>query len=140
MTRKQRLYLLLACAFTATLAIGIAATAGVMVAGIVSGSMAAGLVGWSRTSLKRPTDPARIVPVYLLTVFLLYLHIGEEFLYDFGSRIGALTGTGWTETQHMLQFGFIVPAFWILAAGGPLQAPPPRWLHGLVHLRGNVCR
>lgn len=116
MTRQQHLYLLLACAFTATLALGIAATAGVMVAVIVSGSMAVGLAGWARTSLKRPTDPARILPVYLLTVFMLYAHIGEEYLYDFGPRIGALTGTGWTEAQHMLQFGFIVPAFWILAA------------------------
>lgn len=116
MQRKQRLYLLLAIAFTATLAMGIAATAGPMVALIVCGSMAAGIVGWSRTSLRRPTDPARIVPVYLLTVVLLYVHIGEEYLYDFGPRIGALTGTGWTEAQHMLQFGFIVPAFWILAA------------------------
>lgn len=116
MTRQQYLYLLLACAFTATLALGIAATAGVMVAVIVSGSMAVGLVGWARTSLQRPTDPARILPVYLLTVFMLYVHIGEEYLYDFGPRIGALTGTGWTEAQHMLQFGYIVPAFWILAA------------------------
>ena len=111
MTRVQRLYLLLAIAFTATLALGISATAGVMVALIVSGSMAVGLAGWALTSLKRPTTPARIVPVYLLTVFMLYVHIGEEYLYDFGPRIGALTGTGWTEAQHMLQFGFIVPAF-----------------------------
>ena len=116
MTRVQRLYLLLAIAFTATLAMGISATAGVMVAVIVSGSMLVGLVGWARTSLKRPTTPARIVPVYLLTVFMLYVHIGEEYLYDFGPRIGALTGTGWTEAQNMLQFGFIVPAFWVLAA------------------------
>lgn len=116
MTRKQRLYLLLAIAFTATLAVGISATAGIMVAVIVSGSMLVGVVGWARTSLKRPTDPARILPVYLLTVFMLYVHIGEEYVYDFGPRIGALTGTGWTEAQHMLQFGFIVPTFWILAA------------------------
>ncbi|MBV7340118.1 hypothetical protein KFU94_70320 [Chloroflexi bacterium TSY] len=94
MKRKQSLYLALIATFIVTSAIWLVQTAGIMPAIIVCGSMAGGAVGWYFTSLKHPVDPRKIVPVYLLTAVLLYLHIWEEYLFEFGPRIGTLTGTG----------------------------------------------
>jgi hypothetical protein len=116
MNTPQKLYVVMAAAFTATLAAGLLLTAGVMPTLIVCGSMAAGLVGWALTSLRLPTDPRRILPVYLITAAMLYLHITEEMVYGFGPRIGALTGTGWTEAQFIFEFVFVLPLFWILGA------------------------
>ena len=116
MTLVHKLYIALAAVFTATFATGIAMTAGTMPTVIVSGSMTAGLVAWAFTSLRCPTDPRRIVPVYLLTAAMLYLHIAEELLFGFGPRIGAITGTGWTQAQFVVEFVFVLPVFWILGA------------------------
>ena len=118
MSRTQRLYLVLALAFNVVVATAVTRTAGVMPAIIVAGSMFGGLIGWSLTSLRHPSEPRRIVPVYLLTVAMLFFHIGEEYLYDFGTRIGHLTGSGWTEAQHVTQFVFVIPVFWMLGAIG----------------------
>jgi hypothetical protein len=118
MTTKQSLYLALVVTFIATFAMSLVQTAGVMPTLIVCGSMVGGAVGWYFTSLKYPTDPRKLLPVYLLTVPLLYLHIWEEYLYKFGPLIGALTGTGWTESEFLVQFAFYLPAFWILSAIG----------------------
>ena len=116
MTTIEKLYVALAAVFTVTFATGLATTAGTMPTLIVSGSMAAGLVAWARTSLRHPTDPRRIMGVYLMTAAMLYLHIGEEIIYDFGPRIGALTGTGWTQQEFIVEFVFVLPIFWILGA------------------------
>jgi hypothetical protein len=118
MTTKQSLYLALVVTFIVTSAISFVQKAGVIPAIIVCGSMVGGAVGWYFTSLKYPTDPRKLLPVYLLTVPLLYLHIWEEYLFEFGPRIGALTGTGWTESEFLVQFAFYLPTFWILSAIG----------------------
>lgn len=118
MNTKQTLYLALVLTFIGTFAVSLVPTAGVMPAIILTGSMLGGMVGWYFTSLKYPTDPRKIVPVYLLTAALLYLHIWEEYLYGFGPRIGALTGTGWSESEFLVQFAFYLPAFWVLGTIG----------------------
>lgn len=114
MNALQKLYVALAAVFTATFAVGTANTAGIMPTIIVCGSMTAGLIGWSLTSIHLPTDPRRVLPIYLMTAAMLYLHILEELIYDFGPRIGALTGTGWTQAEFMLEFAFVLPMAWIL--------------------------
>ncbi len=118
MTTKQTLYLALVATFIGTFNISVLQTAGVMPTLIIFCSMVGGAVGWYFTSLKYPTDPRKLLPVYLLTVPLLYFHIWEEYLYGFGPRIGALTGTGWTEAQFLTQFAFYLPTFWILSIIG----------------------
>lgn len=118
MNTKQSLYLALAATFTVTFAISMLQTMGIMPTTIVFGSMVGGMVGWYFTSLKHPTDPRKILPIYLLTMPLLYLHIWEEYLYQFGPRIGAITGTGWTESEFLIQFAFYLPIFWIVGAIG----------------------
>jgi hypothetical protein len=124
MTTKQALYLALVVTFIVTFAISMVQTAGIMPTLIVCGSMVGGAVGWYFTSLRYPTDPRKLLPVYLLTVPLLYLHIWEEYLYEFGPRIGALTGTGWTESEFLVQFAFYLPTFWILSAIGLVYRHP----------------
>lgn len=118
MTTKQSLYLALVATFMVTFNISVFQLAGVMPTIIISGSMVGGMVGWYLTSLKHPTDPRKLLPIYLLTVPLLYFHIWEEYLFGFGPRIGALTGTGWTESEFLMQFAFYLPTFWILSAIG----------------------
>lgn len=115
---KERLYLALVVAFMVTFAIPVLQTAGVMPAIIIGGSMLGGLVGWYYTSLRHPTDPRKILPIYLLTIFMLYTHIGEEYWGGFGPRIGAITGTGWSQGEFIMQFVFYLPTFWILGALG----------------------
>ena len=115
---KQALYLALVATFIVTTALWLAPTAGIMPAIIISGSMLGGGIGWYFTSLHHPTDPRKLLPVYLITAVMLYFHIWEEYHYGFGPRIGALTGTGWTESQFVIQIIFYLPAFWILGAMG----------------------
>ena len=124
MTTKQTLYLALVVTFIVTFAIPLLQRAGLAPTIIVGGSMIGGAIGWYFTSLKRPTNPRKLVPVYLLTAALLYLHIWEEYLYEFGPRIGVLTGTGWTESEFMVQIAFYLPAFWILGAIGLYYSHP----------------
>lgn len=118
MNSKQTLYLALVATFIVTTALWLAPTAGVMPAIIISGSMLGGGIGWYFTSLRYPTDPRKLLPVYLITAVMLYFHIWEEYHYGFGSRIGALTGTGWTESQFVIQIIFYLPLFWILGTIG----------------------
>jgi hypothetical protein len=68
--------------------------------------------------LRHPTDPRKILPIYLLTIFMLYVHIGEEYWTGFGPRLGAATGSGWSESEFVALFVFYLPAFWILGALG----------------------
>lgn len=116
MTTIQRLYVAIAATFTAVFAIGVVTTAGVMPALIVCGAMTAGLIAWSRTTIHVPTDPRKILGIYLLTVGMLYAHIAEEMFFGFGPRIGGITGTGWTHAEFILEFVFVLPVFWILGA------------------------
>lgn len=118
MINKERLYLALVVAFIVTFTVPVVQTAGVMPAVIVSSAMLGGLIGWYLTSLRHPTDPRKLLPLYLLTIFMLYVHIGEEYWAGFGPRIGALTGTGWSQSEFTLLFVFYLPTFWILGALG----------------------
>lgn len=118
MQTKQLLYFSLVATFIITTAVWLAPTAGIMPAIIISGSMLGGAIGWYFTSLRHPTDPRKLLPIYLITAVMLYFHIWEEYLYEFGPRIGALTGTGWTESQFVIQIIFYLPIFWILGAIG----------------------
>jgi hypothetical protein len=53
---------------------------------IVGGSGIIALVLWSKTYLRRPLDPAIILPAFLLTVAALEVHMIEEYVTGFGPR------------------------------------------------------
>lgn len=116
MINLKYLYVALALIITALLGTSLGRTAGIMPAAIVAGSMFMGCIGWSLTSLHRPTTVKKILPVYTMTAVLLYFHIAEEYLFEFGPRIGALTGTGWTEAEFVELIVFYLPALWIVGA------------------------
>jgi hypothetical protein len=118
MTSLQKLYIALAATFTATFATGMLMTAGVMPTVIVCGSMTAGLIGWSMTSIHKPIDPRKILGIYLLTAAMLYLHITEEMFFDFGPRIAGIANSSWTQSEFIVEFVFVLPVFWILGALG----------------------
>lgn len=113
MSTLNKLYIGLVISFTIAFAAILFAQAGPIPTIIVSGSMLVGTALWARTTIKYPTDPAKILPIYLLTVVMLMFHIGEEYAFGFGARIGQITGTGWSQAQFVTMFVFALPFVWI---------------------------
>jgi hypothetical protein len=81
---------------------------------IVGGSGLVALIIWSRTYLRRPTDPAVILPLFLLTVAALDLHMTEEYLAGFGPAMSRLFDISWTERSFLLIFAFAGPTIYAL--------------------------
>lgn len=79
-------------------------------------ALGCGIVFWMRTSFRNPTDPALLLPPYLITAALLMLHIVEEYVFDFGTKIGNITQGIWTTDQFLWTIGFFFPAVWIFGA------------------------
>src|SRR5215211_7516649 len=87
--RETRLSVALVAVFIPTYGTLLYLQAGLMVVGIVAGSMVAGFVVWLRTTLKRPPEASAILPAYLLALVLFLLHVLEEYAFDFAGRIAA---------------------------------------------------
>jgi hypothetical protein len=85
---------------------------------IVGGSGLVGLAIWRRTYLRAPTDPAVILPLFLLTVAALDVHMAEEYLAGFGPAMSRLFDISWTERSFLLIFAFVGPALYALTAVG----------------------
>src|SRR4051794_10502084 len=85
---------------------------------IVGGSSLIALVFWSRTYLRRPLDPAVILPGFLLTVAALEVHMIEEYLTGFGPAMSRLFDISWTERSFLMVFAFIGPILYTLTALG----------------------
>ncbi|MBF9221667.1 hypothetical protein [Hymenobacter ruricola] len=85
---------------------------------IVGGSGLVALVLWRRTYLARPTDPALILPLFLLTVAALEIHMTEEYLTGFGPAMSRLFNISWTERGFLLVFAFFGPTLYALTALG----------------------
>ena len=85
---------------------------------IVGGSGMAAVLIWRRTYLEQPTDPAVILPLFLLTVAALEVHMIEEYLARFGPAMSRLFDISWTERGFLLVFAFIGPAIYALTALG----------------------
>jgi hypothetical protein len=91
---------------------------------IVGGSSVVALVMWSRTYLRRPLDPAEILPLFLLTVAALEVHMAEEYLTGFGPAMSRLFDISWTERSFLMVFAFIGPALYALTALGLFYQVP----------------
>jgi len=91
---------------------------------IVGGSGVAGFVMWTRTYLRKPVDPAIILPPFLLTVAALEIHMVEEWRKGFGPAMSRLFDISWTERSFLLVFAFIGPAIYALTALGLFYRVP----------------
>ncbi|MDO7849072.1 hypothetical protein Q5H92_22100 [Hymenobacter sp. M29] len=85
---------------------------------IVGGSGTVALLLWRRTNLARPSDPALILPLFLLTVAALEVHMVEEYLTGFGPAMSRLFDISWTERGFLLVFAFFGPILYTLTALG----------------------
>lgn len=105
----------LAASLTIVFVLLMAQQAGVMPAMIVGSAMAVSLIVWLLTTARYPANPKRALPIYMVTASLLMLHIGEEYVWEFGPRIGLLTGKPWSQGEFFVMFGVVFPTIWILA-------------------------
>ena len=85
---------------------------------IVGGSGVVGLLLWQRTYLRRPTNPALILPLFLATVAALDVHMAEEYLTHFGPAMSRLFDISWSERSFLLIFSFVGPALYAVTAIG----------------------
>src|SRR6266704_1756418 len=85
---------------------------------IVGGSSLVALVLWIKTYLRRPLDPAIILPGFLLTVAALEVHMIEEYLTGFGPAMSRLFDISWTERSFLMAFAFLGPTLYALTALG----------------------
>jgi len=87
---------------------------------IVGGSGVVAFAIWNRSYLKHPTDPAVILPLFLLTVAALEVHMAEEYLAGFAPAMSRLFSISWTERSFLLVFAFAGPSIYALTALGLL--------------------
>lgn len=121
---ETRLSVALVAVFIPTYATLLYLQAGLMVVGIVAGSMVAGFIVWLRTTLRRPPAAAAILPAYLLALVLFFGHVLEEYQLDFAGRIAAAAHVHWTEAQFVEVIVFLGPAIWIAGAIGIYKRHP----------------
>ncbi len=91
---------------------------------IVGGSSIIAMIMWIKTYLRRPLDPAVILPVFLLTVAALEVHMIEEYLTGFGPAMSRLFDISWTERSFLMVFAFIGPTIYALTALGLFYRVP----------------
>jgi len=116
LSRETRLSVAIVAVFIPTYATMLYLQAGLMVVGIVAGSMVAGFIIWLRTTVRRPPTPAAILPAYLLALALFLFHVLEEYEFDFAGRIAAAAHVQWTEAQFVEVIVLLGPAIWIAGA------------------------
>jgi hypothetical protein len=114
----RRLYVALALTTAVLAAITVYARLGLPPALILGGSAVVGTLLWRTTYLDRPTDPAVILPLFLLTVAALEVHMIEEYLARFGPAMSRLFNIGWPEKSFLLVFAFAGPIVYLLTALG----------------------
>jgi hypothetical protein len=85
---------------------------------IVGGAGLVAFVIWRASYLRRPTHPAVILPLFLLTVAALDVHLMEEYLTGFGPAMSRLFDISWTERSFLLIFAFTGPSLYALTAVG----------------------
>jgi hypothetical protein len=114
--RETRLSVAIVAVFIPTYATILYLQAGLLVVGIVAGSMVAGFAIWLRTTLRRPPAAAAILPAYLLALALFLLHVLEEYAFDFAGRIAAAAHVQWTDAQFVEVIVLLGPAIWVAGA------------------------
>ncbi len=85
---------------------------------IVGGSGVIGFFIWYFTYLRKPVDPGKILPVFILTVAALQIHMVEEYLTGFGPAMSRLFGIPWTEQGFVIVFALAGPMIYTLTTLG----------------------
>jgi hypothetical protein len=116
--RQRRLWIVLIVAFVATYGTTLYLQAGFAPVGVIVGSMMGGMVGWLKTTAKRPANPRAILPAYLLMLALFMVHVGEEYLWHFCSRISGVFHSHWSEHDYVFLIVLVGPMIWILGGIG----------------------
>lgn len=116
MKRSNYLYVVGVVLFIAIYASVFYSQAGLRATFIVCGSMAGGMVLWLKTTFKTPIETKRILPVYLLTLTLFFIHITEEFITDFPGGMNSIFHTGWAFTDFTILIALVGPIIWIFGA------------------------
>lgn len=122
--RETRLSIALVAVFIPTYGTMLYLQAGFLVVGVVCGAMVGGFFVWLRTTVRRPPDPAAILPAYLLALALFLFHVLEEYAFDFAGRIAAAAHVHWTDGQFVEVIVLFGPAIWIAGAIGIYKRHP----------------
>jgi hypothetical protein len=72
---------------------------------------------WYRTYLKHPTDPAIIVPAFLVTVAGFEIHLIEEYRGHYGPAISRLFDIGWTDRVFVVICFLLAAALCLVSVG-----------------------
>jgi hypothetical protein len=72
---------------------------------------------WYRTYLQRPTDPAIIVPLFLLTAAGFEIHLVEEYLGHYGPAISRLFNVAWTDGAFVVICCLLAAALCLISVG-----------------------
>jgi hypothetical protein len=72
---------------------------------------------WYVTGLRRPLDPAAILPAFLLTAAGFTAHTVEEYLGHYGPAIGRLFGFAWTDQAFVVIILCLTAALGLVAIG-----------------------
>jgi hypothetical protein len=114
--RERNLWTALIVALVVAYGLALEAQSGWLPVGVIVGSMMGGLVGWRRTTARRPADPRFHVPLFLLMLALFYFHVGEEAITSFNRAIAGISGTPWADGPFTTLIGLAGPAVWVFAA------------------------
>ena len=118
-------YPVLAAIFAIVLVTAVFINAGLPAFIIFASASSIAYVLWLLTTYRRPADPERIVPLYLVALAAQVLHTVEEFVSDFPGELAALFGT-----EPFALDAFVVAvmgvgsAIWILTAVGLIYRNP----------------
>lgn len=84
---------------------------------IVGGPGLLAVLFWYRAYLKHPTDPATIVPLFLITAAGFAIHLVEEYLGHYAPTISRLFNIGWTERVFVLICFLLAAALCLVSVG-----------------------
>jgi hypothetical protein len=80
---------------------------------IVCGSMVGGMVIWLKTTFRIHIETKKIIPIYLFTLTLFFLHMTEEFITDFPGGINSIFHTSWTLRDFGILIALVGPIVWV---------------------------
>ena len=85
---------------------------------ILGGAAIVAYIAWILTTYKNPVESPRVVHLYLLAITLQTIHLGEEYLGEFGPRITDLFSSDiyWSQPKFLVPFVFVGVPLWVSAA------------------------
>lgn len=91
---------------------------------------------WVTVYLRRPTDPAKLLPAFLLAYAGFAFHAVEEYLGHYGPAVGRLFGFAWTDQAFVIVVLVLLGALGLIGLGLQRRAP----IAGLVAIMFMMTR